>query len=485
MYRDQGISVATAAPAIDTTTRTSGPGAVEAREAGRRRWVLLLASLISFMIALDALVVTTALSAIRLDLHAPIEALEWIVNAYNLSFAVLLLTGAALGDRFGRRRVLVAGLAIFMVASIACALAGSAAWLIAARALQGVGAALAMPLAMALLSAAFPPQMRARALGIFSSITGLALIAGPAAGGAVAQGLAWPWIFWINVPIGLVVMALVLRRVPESRGPAAALDVSGVLLATGAVLGAVWGLTRAHERGWASLEVSGALAAGALLAVAFVAREQRARAPMLPLRLFRSRAFSAGIAASFLFYAPMYATVFFLPQFLQAQGAGPLGAGLRLLPWTATLFVVAPFAGALVGRWGERPLVVCGVLMQAASTGWIALNAAPELPYASLVPALVLAGAGVSMAMPAAQNAVLSAVAPAEMGKASGAFNMFRYLGGMFGIALLVEVFTRFGSLASPQAFTQGFSHAMAAGAAMSVLSALAACWLPVKRKGW
>ena len=463
--------MATAAPVSDSNLR----------EATRRRWVLALASLASFMIALDALVVTTALSAIRLDLGAPIEALEWIVNAYNLSFAVLLMTGAALGDRFGRRRMLAVGLAIFVLASAACAMAGSVAWLIAARAVQGAGAALAMPLAMALLSAAFPKEMRARALGIFGSVTGLALIVGPAAGGAVAQGLAWPWIFWINIPVGLVAIPLVLRRVPESRGPAAALDFSGVLLAAGAVLGAVWGLTRGHTAGWASLEVAGSLAAGMLLAIGFVARERRARDPMLPLGLFRSRAFSAGIAASFLFYAPMYGTVFFLPQFLQAQGAGPLGAGLRLLPWTATLFVVAPFAGGLVNRWGERPLVVCGVLLQALGSAWIALIAAPDLPYAHLVLPLIAAGAGVSMAMPAAQNAVLSAVAPAGIGKASGTFNMFRYLGGMFGIALLVEVFAQSGSLASPQAFSHGFAWAMGAGSALSVLAALAAWRLPAK----
>lgn len=443
------------------------------------RWVLALASLTSFMIALDALVVTTALSAIGRDFGAPIEALEWTVNAYNLSFAVLLMTGAALGDRFGRRRMLVAGLAIFVFASAGCAMAGSVAWLIAARALQGVGAALAMPLAMALLSAGFPKETRARALGIFSGVTGLALIIGPAAGGAVAEGLDWRWIFWINVPIGLAVVALMLRRIPESRAPAAALDLAGVLLATGAILGAIWGLTHGHEAGWVSFEVAGALAAGLLLAIGFLAWERHALAPMLPLSLFRSRAFSSGIAASFLFYAPMYGTVFFLPQFLQSQGAGPLGAGLRLLPWTATLFVVAPLAGSLVNRFGERPLVVCGVLLQALGSAWIGLIAAPGLPYAQLVLPLIVGGAGVSMAMPAAQNAVLGAVAAADIGKASGTFNMFRYLGGMFGIALLVEVFSRAGSLASPSAFSQGFAQAMGVASALSLLAALAAWQLP------
>ncbi len=341
-------------------------------EARRRRWILALASLVSFLVALDAMVVTTALAAIGRDLGVPIEALEWTVNAYNLSFAVLLLTGAALGD-----------------------------------------------------------------------------------------------------------CVLVMRRVPESHGPAAALDLPGALLATGAVLGLVWGLTRAHEAGWASPEVAGALAAGLLLAVAFVVRERLAAAPMVPAALFRARAFSSGIAASFLFYAPMYGTVFFLPQFLQAQGAGPFGAGLRLLPWTATLLVVAPLAGSLVNRVGERPLVVAGTLLQAIGSGWIALIATPDLPYLRLVPPLIVAGIGVSMAMPAAQNAVLGAVAPAEVGKASGTFNTFRYLGGVFGIALMVEVFTRSGSLASPQAFSQGFAQAMAVGAALSLLAALAAWQLP------
>jgi EmrB/QacA subfamily drug resistance transporter len=457
------------------------PFPLEAGQAQHRSWVLALASAAAFMVALDALVVTTSLSTIRASLNAPIEALEWTVNAYNLSFAVLLLTGAALGDRFGRRRMMIAGLALFVAASAACALSRNVAWLIAARAVQGAGAALVMPLAMALLSAAYPKETRARALGIFSSITGLALIVGPAAGGAVAQGLAWQWIFWINIPIGLVVMPLVRGRIEESRAPQAALDLPGLLLATGAALGAVWALVRGHEAGWGSAEVVTAIAAALLLGAGFVAWERRAAAPMLPLRLFRAPGFSAGIAASFLFYAPMYGTLFFLPQFLQAQGLGPLAAGLRLIPWTATLFIVAPLAGSLVHRVGERPLVAGGVLLQAVGLGWMALIIAPELSYARLVMPLVIAGAGVSMAMPAAQNAVLGAVAPAEIGKASGSFNVFRYLGGVFGIALLVEVFAQTGSLLSPQAFSLGFASAMGTGCVLSLIGCAAALRLPSK----
>jgi EmrB/QacA subfamily drug resistance transporter len=446
-------------------------------------WVLTLTSVASFMVALDALVVTTALSTIRIDLRASIEALEWTVNAYNLSFAVLLLTGAALGDRLGRRCMFAAGLALFVVASAACALAGNIGALIAARAVQGAGAALVMPLAMALLSAAFPRQERAKALGIFSAVTGLALIAGPVAGGAIAEGFAWRWIFWINLPIGLIVIPLIRRRIRESVGPGTGVDIAGLTLVTAAAMGVVWGLMRANSAGWLSLEVVSALAIGIVLAIAFVVWELRAREPMVPMRLFRSRAFSSGLVASFLFYASMYGTLFLLPQFLQvALGYGPFGAGIRLLPWTATLFVFAPLGGSLVNRLGERPLVVIGLVLQAFGMAWIALTAAPGLAYIDLVVPLILAGAGVSMAMPAAQNAVLGAVTPSEIGKASGTFNMARFLGGVFGVTVQVAVFAAIGNFGSPQAFGVGFVAAMGAAAAMSVMAALAGLRLPGRR---
>jgi len=262
----------------------------ELSEKALKTWVLALASLASLMVALDALVVATALSTIRVDLGASIEALQWTMNAYNLSFAVLLLTGAALGDRFGRQRMFVAGLSLFVAASAACALARSAGSLIAARAVQGAGAALVMPLVMALLSAAFPPQERGKALGIFSGLTGLALIAGLVVGGAVAEGIAWQWIFWINIPIGLIAIPLVRSRIPESFGPGTAIDMLGVVLVTGAALGLVWGFMRGNNVGWTSPEVVAALVGGFLLAIAFVIWELRADAPMLPMRLFRSRA---------------------------------------------------------------------------------------------------------------------------------------------------------------------------------------------------
>jgi EmrB/QacA subfamily drug resistance transporter len=449
-----------------------------------KNWVLALASCASFMAALDSLVVTTALGTIRADLGASIEMLQWTVNAYNLAFAVLLLTGAALGDRFGRRRMFSTGIALFVVASAMCGIAANPAWLAAGRALQGAGSALLMPLAMALLGAAFPREQRARALGIFGGVTGLALIAGPMVGGAIAEGFAWQWIFWINVPIGLVMLPLVRLRITESRGAGAKLDIGGLVLVSGAAFGVVWGLMRGNSTGWAAPEVALALIAGLVLAVAFVGFELRATEPMLPMRLFRARGFAAGMVSSFLFYAAMYGVLFFVAQFFQtAQGFGPLGAGLRMLPWTATLFVFAPLGGRLVGRIGERRLVVGGLLLQTCGMAWIAAIAAPEVGYAALVAPMIVAGGGVSLAMPAAQNAVISAVAPAEIGKASGAFNMFRFLGGAFGIALIVAVFDSAGGLASPQAFSNGFAAAVGLAAALSAAGAIAGLWLPARQQ--
>jgi EmrB/QacA subfamily drug resistance transporter len=453
-------------------------------ENGAKHWVLALASIASFMAALDALVVTTALGTIRADLGASIEALQWTVNAYNLCFAVLLLTGAALGDRFGRRRMFTAGIGLFVVASAVCGKATSPAWLIAGRALQGAGAALVMPPAMALLGAAFPREQRARALGIFGGVTGLALIAGPVLGGAIAEGFAWQWIFWINVPIGIVVLPLARMRIPESHGPGAALDIGGLVLVSGAAFGVVWGVMRGDSAGWAAPEVVAALLAGLLLAIAFVGFELRTAEPMLPMRLFRARGFAAGVTSSLLFYAGMYGVLFFVAQFFQtAQGSGPLGAGLRMLPWTATLFVFAPLGGRLVNRIGERALVAGGLLLQAFGMAWIAAIASPDVAYVALVLPMILAGAGVSLAMPAAQNAVISAVAPAEIGKASGAFNMFRFLGGAFGIASLVAVFDRAGGLNSPQAFSSGFAAALGVAAVLSVAGAIAGLGLPARHQ--
>ena len=448
-----------------------------------RKWVLGLASAASVMVALDATVVTTALSRMRMDLGASIEQLEWTVNAYSLSFAVLLMTGAVLGDRFGRRLVFTTGLALFTAASAACALAPGVGWLIVARSVQGAGAALVMPLAMALLSAAYPPPDRPRALGLFAGLTGLAVVAGPVVGGAVTQGLAWQWIFWLNLPIGLVVIPLVLRRVPESRGGAGGVDVGGLVLVTGAALGLVWGLVRSHAAGWGSAEVAGALLAGAVCAVAFMAWQRVAARPMVPLGLFRLPGFAAGNAAGVFLYASLYGSLFFAAQYFQTgRGDRPLAAGLHLLAWTASVTVVAPPAGRLVNRVGARTPAVLGLALQAAGMGWLALVATPSVPYGEMIAPMLIAGAGVSMAMPATQTAVLNAVAPEQIGKASGVFNTGRQLGGVFGVAVLALVFSKAGSYAGPAAFADGFSAAIAVSGALSLAGAAAALAIPGRR---
>ncbi|QXJ25129.1 MFS transporter [Actinomadura graeca] len=442
-------------------------------------WLLGLTAAASLMVALDATVVATALTSIRLDLSATMEQLEWTVNAYTLSFAVLLMTGAALGDRFGRRRMFVGGIALFTAASAACALAPGIGWLITARTVQGCGAALVMPLAMALLSHGFPPERRARALGVFAGLIGLAVVAGPVLGGIVTEGLAWQWIFWLNVPIGVAVIPLVLRRVPESRGAAASFDLGGVALVTAGALGLVWGLIRANTTGWTALEVDGALAAGAVLLAGFVAWELRVRQPMVPMRLFRSRGFSAGNAAALFMYASLYGSLFFMAQFLQtALGDGPLAAGLHLVPWTATVTVVAPLAGTLVNRVGARTLTVTGLTMQAAGMGWISLEAGPSLAFPHLIVPMILAGAGISMAMPAAQTSVINAVAPQEIGTASGVFNTLRQFAAVLGVAVLAAVFGAKGGYGTAQTFSDGFAPAIAVSGALSLAGAFAAVLL-------
>ena len=446
-------------------------------------WVLAVTSVASFMVSLDTQVVATALPVIRVHLHASLAALEWTVNAYTLTFAVLLLPAAALGERLGQRRMLAAGLGLFTAASAACALAPNAGVLIAARAVQGAGGALVLPLAFALLSAGFPPQRRAWAIGIFTAVTGLAVAAGPIVGGAVAQGIAWPWIFWLNVPLGSVLVPLAATRLGSAARAPARLDPLGLVLATGGGFGIVWALIRASSLGWGSPQVIMTLAAGTALAGAFIGWELRAAHPMVPLRLFRSRAYAAGNAACLCVFAVLFGMVFFMAQFFQTGlGYGPFGAGLRLLPGWGTLVVIAPFAGPLIRRLGERALITGGLTVFAGSLTWIALTARTGLPYADMVAPLILAGSGISVAIPPTQSVVMTAVAPADIAKASGTFNMLRQLGGVFGVAICAAVFAAYGSYASPAAFTSGFGPAMGACAGLALAGAVAGLIVPARR---
>jgi EmrB/QacA subfamily drug resistance transporter len=443
-----------------------------------RGWALALTSAAFLMVTLDALVVVTALPAIQRDLHASVGTLEWTVNAFTLAYAAGIITAASLGDRFGRRRIFAGGIALFTAASAACALAPSSGLLVAARAVQGAGAAMVMPLSLTLLTAAFPAARRGTVVGIWGGIAGLGVAGGPLVGGAVTQGLNWHWIFWINVPIGIAATFLARLKLAESRGPATSIDLPGVALAGGGAIALVWGLTRAGDLGWASAQAVTFIAAGLALIAAFVAWQRRARAPMVPLRLFASRTFAAANATAFLMSATIFAAAFLVVQYFQfALGNSPLSAGLRLLPWTATPLVVAPLAGLLSDRIGPRLVLATGMLLQGAGLIWVAALATTSTAYPSFVAPLVMAGTGISMALPVAPATALSAVPPADLGKASGINSTLQRFGSAFGVAIAAAVFTAHGHLGTPASFTAGLRPALVAAAALSfagVLTALA-----------
>ena len=339
----------------------------------RMLWTFAISSIALFMVTLDNLVVTTAIPVIRQDLDASLSSLEWTVNAYTLTFAVLLLTGAALGDRFGRRRVFAVGIGIFTLGSIAAALAPSVDTLNLARAFQGLGGAIVMPLTLTILSAAVPAEKRGLALGAWGGIAGLAVAFGPLVGGAIVQGIAWQWIFWLNVPIGVLLIPLALSRLKESYGPEGRLDLPGLGLVSAGLFGIVWGLVRGNSVGWASPQIVTALLVGLVLVAAFVAWELRTEAPMLPMRFFRNATFALANTASLFMYFGMFGSIFLLAQFFQTvQGYSPLGSGLRFLPWTLAPMFIAPLAGALSDKIPAKNMIGVGLAMQAGALAWMA-----------------------------------------------------------------------------------------------------------------
>jgi EmrB/QacA subfamily drug resistance transporter len=443
-------------------------------------WTFAITSVALFMVTLDNLVVTTALPVIRKDLHASLSQLEWTVNAYTLTFAVLLLTGAALGDRFGRRRMFAIGLAIFTVASAGAALAPTADALIAARAFQGVGGAIVTPLTLTILSAGVPANRRGAFIGAWSGIAGLAVAFGPLFGGAVVSGISWHWIFWLNVPVGIVLIPLALFRLQETYGPKAKLDLPGLGLVSAGLFGIVWGLVRGNAQGWTSPEIIGSLAAGAVLVALFVFWEQRAEAPMLPMRFFKNRTFALANLASLLMFFGMFGSIFLLSQFFQTvQGYSPFGSGLRILPWTLMPMFVAPIAGALSDRIGGSRLMGIGLVLQAAGLSWIAAVTSPTVAYAELVGPFIVSGIGMAMFWAPVANVVLSAVSRIDEGKASGTQNSIRELGGVFGVAVLASVWSHYGSYASGQSFVDGMVPAVWIGAAVVAGGAVAAFLMP------
>jgi EmrB/QacA subfamily drug resistance transporter len=446
-------------------------------------FTFIVTSVAAFMVSLDNLVVTMALPTIRAHLHASLASLEWTVNAYTLTFAVFILTGAALGDRLGRRRVLSIGLGVFTVASAAAALAPNVGMLVAARAIQGAGAAAVLPLSFTILSGAVPAERRGAALGILGAVSGLAVAVGPLVGGAVVEGASWQWIFWINVPIGLVCLPLAMRRLAESRARAR-LDLPGLVLAGAGLFGLVLGLVRSTADGWTSAPVLGSMLAGLAVMVVFVGWEMRAAAPMLPLRLFADRTFSAANSASLLFSFGMFGSIFLLAQFLQiAQGYSPLEAGIRTLPWTAMPLLVAPVAGPLSDRVGGRPLMASGLALQSGGLAWLAALLSAAVPYSDLVLPFVMCGVGMALFFVPVANVVMGSVQVDDQGVASGANNAIRELGGVLGIAVLATIFASHGGYSSVHTMTVGVRAAAYVGVAILAAGALATLIIPSRKR--
>ncbi|HEV7163686.1 MAG TPA: DHA2 family efflux MFS transporter permease subunit [Solirubrobacteraceae bacterium] len=446
----------------------------------RNSWILGIVSIALFMVVLDNLVVSVALPTIHRDLGASIQSLEWTVNAYVLSYAVLLLTGAALGDRFGRKRMFVIGMSVFTVASALAALAPNTNLLIAARAVQGAGAAVVTPLTLTLLAEAFPAARRGLAIGIWSGVSGIAVALGPLVGGAVVQAISWHWIFWINVPIGICLIPLATRALSESRGPYGSLDVPGLLLASTGAFGAVFGLVRAQSFGWGSPTILVSLIAGVLLLGAFVRWELRASEPMLPMGFFARRSFAVTNIVSLSMYFGMFGSIFFLSQYMQnVLGNTPLQAGLKLLVWTGATMVVAPLAGVFSERLGSRPFMFAGLALQGGALAWLALLISTHLPYSEMIAPFIMAGAGMALVFAPSANAILSSVSTQQAGQASGANNAIRELGGVLGVAVLASVFTGSGGYASPQAFVAGLLPAMWVAVAVLAAGAFVVAVLP------
>jgi EmrB/QacA subfamily drug resistance transporter len=441
---------------------------------------LAIVSLALFMVVLDNLIVTVALPAIRADLGASLQSLEWTINAYTLAFAVTLIPGAALGDRFGRKRLFLTGLALFTLSSAAAALAPDTTALVAARALQGVGGAIVAPLTLTLLADAFPAQKRGAALGIWSGISGTGIALGPLVGGAVVEGISWHWIFWINVPIGLALLPVAAMLLRESHGPSNRIDLPGVTLAAGGLFALVFGLVRGQGEGWTNPIILAALTAGVALLAAFVAWERRAEDPMVPMQLFRNRTFTITNGVSFFMYFGTFGSIFLLTQVLQnVMGYSPFQAGLRMLFWTGASMIVAPIAGILSERYGARNFMAAGLALQASALAWFAATTSTTMTFGQVLPAFVMAGTGMALVFAPSASALLSVVTPAMAGKASGTNNAIREVGGVFGVAVLSTIFSESGSLSSAKAFIDGVVPSLWVGASVVGIGAVVALLIP------
>jgi EmrB/QacA subfamily drug resistance transporter len=447
---------------------------------GRPGTTMAITAAAVFMVSLDQLVVISALPEIRERLQTDIAGLEWTVNAYTLTFAVLLLTASTLADRFGRKLFFSLGLGLFTAASALAAMATNIEVLLVARALQGCGAAVVLPLTLTLLSAAFPPQKRGAAIGAWGGVAGLAVAAGPLIGGFIVELASWQWIFWVNVPIGLVLLVLAQSWLTESRGRTRQLDVLGTVLVSTGMLGVVLAIIRGETAGWGSASTVAIGGCGLALMVAFVLWQQRAPAPMLPLRLFQSRAFSAVNALSLLMFLGMFGSIFLITQFLQTGlGNSPLSAGIKMLSWTGMVLFSAPLGGGLSDKIGGKPIVFAGLTMQTLGLLWLTFVVTVGVRYTLLVPAFVLNGFGMGLYFGGSGNLVMGSVGRDEEGIAAGANSALRELGGVLGVAILAAVFSHGGGSETPQIYVDSLKSALLIGSLTVGSGALVALLIP------
>ena len=466
MTRSPKVTLSYRFPCDDASLRDSTPGV--ACDATQKRWVLAASIMGSSLAFVDGTVVNIALPAIQRELRASVYQAQWVVESYALLLAALLLVGGALGDRLGRRRVFMLGVVIFAVASIACALSRTVQQLIAARAVQGVGAALLVPGSLALISACFPEDERGRAFGTWAAFSGITSAIGPLLGGYLVDRLSWAWAFAVNVPLAVMVLAITWARVPESlRSPSAGrLDVGGAVLATAGLGGLVFFFTEAPARGWGAPAVLLALAIGVVALVAFFLVERVRAAPMLPLGLLRNRNFAAANLLTLLLYAALGGGLFYLPlNLIQVQGLSATAAGAALLPFILIMFVLSRWAGGLVDRRGARAPLIIGPLIAAAGFALLALPGRGSSYWNGFLPGVAVLGLGMAIAVAPLTTTVMQSVAADDVGTASGVNNALSRVAGVLAIAV-------FGSLMA--AAFEPRLHAAVAGTGMPADLALA-----------
>jgi EmrB/QacA subfamily drug resistance transporter len=448
------------------------------------RSALAASSVALFAVSVGGLGVTTAMPALAQHFDASLQSLEWCVNAYVLGFVVAVLAGSSLGDRFGHRRVLLVGLALFGAASAGCALATTVELLDAARAVQGIGGGLVAASTFTFLRDAFPDARSPVAQGLWWGVSGAGVLLGPLVGGALVTHGNWQWIFWVNVPVALAAIALAAAGLQPTHGPKTKIDVPGLALVAAGLVAIVWGLTRGSEIGWTSKQVVPALGAGALWLAALAVWELAASAPVLPFRALRRRRYLALDAASLAASFALFGALFMLMQFLEVvQGHSAARAGLATVPLVAAALVLMPVAGALCGRIGVRPLVVLGLALQAAALAWFAHVSVVAVAYTRLLPGLVAYGAGIGLSLLPVAYGVLESVRAEAATQACAANVAIRGAGGAGGVAGLTAVLLTSGSYASGAAFTDGLVRALWVGAAVVGGGAVVSLVIPGRRR--